>query len=185
MPTLRFTIQGLSPLLMHNPAAMKGADSKRIERKVIPTAEAEAEVSTYRLPNGDLCMKAVAIRNAIIKATVGMRIGKKAASPYFSGALLPKDLFFPLVDGKGKPLREYEVDVQRAVVQRQGILRGRARIDLPWHLICEFDFVPIITEEHLRQAIAQAGQTVGIGDYRVEKKGWYGRFELTSIEITG
>lgn len=183
MATLRFTIRGLSPLLMHNPAGMRAPDSRQMERKVIPSAKEEAEAAVYKLSNGDLCLKAVAIRNAVIRAASGMRIGKKAASPFFSGALLPKGLLFPLVDGKGKPLRKYEVDVQRAVVQRQGILRGRARVDPPWYLVCEFEFVPIITEEHLRQAVTQAGQTVGIGDYRVEKKGWYGRFELADIKI--
>ena len=117
-----------------------------------------------------------------MNATKGQRVSKKAAMPYFSAALLIADEWFPFIDDNGEPLVRYSVDIRRAVIQRQGISRARPRIELPWNLSCAFEYNEgLINTQALAQVLAIAGQTVGIGDYRVERKGWFGRF--TSGEV--
>ena len=188
MSILQGTVVGKTPILMHNPVGSMFPISASIGRKTIPTPDVEAEASTYRLPNSDLCVPAVAIRNAILAGCAGLRLNRRAATPIISGALLPSDLMFPLLTSGGDPLRDYVVDTQRAVVQRQGIMRSRARIDPVWVVVYNFNLntggatvdaiVSIVSD-----ALRVAGQSIGILDYRPQKKGWYGTFDLGELRV--
>jgi len=161
-----------------------GRNTGAIGRKEIPTAEDEAEAGAYRLPNGALGFPATGVRNATLSGAKGLRLGKKALRPLLAGSLLPADPMFPLTDSVGEAIEKYEIDVQRAVVQRQGIMRARPRIDPPWFLVCSFRYNPVVTIEHIETALIEAGKVVGLGDYRIEKTGWYGAFEVDAIEET-
>src|SRR3990172_1062438 len=107
-------------VMMHNPAKMRGA-STAVARKKIPTAEDEAEQGAYRLENGQLCLKADMFREAIVNAAKFQKIGKEAAT-----AVVRSTVFVlagaercGLVDAStGEPLKTFEVDVRRCVVQR-------------------------------------------------------------------
>ena len=168
---------------MSNPAGM-GKPAAPGGRKVIPTPEAEAEERAYRFPNKDLGMPAVAVRNSFLGGTKGMRKGKVAMGPVFSGAILPTDHMFPLVDGDGEPITEYEIDTQRVVVQRAGIMRSRPRLD-SWNLACTFNYNRDVGIEPdvIELAATNAGLTVGIGDYRIANKGLYGSFNSNSLRL--
>jgi len=188
MDILQGTLIGKTALLMHNPAGMRQGGQETVGRKVIPTPEEEAEASTYRLPNKDLCVPAVAVRNSILGGCTGLRIGKRAASPIIAGALLPSDLMFPLVNPDGEPFVEYVIDTQRAVVVRQGIMRSRARIDAPWIVAYTFNLNTLgATADAIiatvRAALATSGPSIGILDYRPQKKGWYGTYEAGEMRV--
>ena len=70
------------------------------------------------------------------------------------------------------------------VVQRSGrILRTRAKFDLPWSCAFEVDADDeLVDESKLRQWLDIGGRRIGLGDWRPEKSGEYGRFKLVSIE---
>ena len=176
MVTIQFTIRGTTPMLQHNPASM-ARPTTTPTRKVIPSPEDEAELGAYRMGNGALGVPSTAVRNAILSGSKGLRIGKSAARPYFAGALLIAEAMFPLLDADMQPLTNYVVDIQRAVIQKQGILRARPRIDPPWLVACSFRFNPIVSAAQLEVALRQAGEVGGRGDYRIEKNGGYGAFE--------
>jgi hypothetical protein len=96
------------------------------------------------------------------------------------------DPVFPLYRNIKKkiPIKgdDYSVDTQRAVVQRQGIMRSRARIELPWQIDAVFEYdSKLVSIEVIKTIAEQAGKTVGIGDYNVFHKGWYGRFEVLDV----
>ena len=179
MEMVQFVLEGVTPLLMHSPQGMKRSD-QNVGRKEIPTPEDEAEAGAYRLPNGDLGFPATGVRNCILSGAKGLRVGRRALRPLLAGALLPADPMFPFTDAKGTPISDYEVDVQRAVVQRQGIMRARPKISPPWFLACAFRFNEVVTLDHVKAALGEAGSVVGLGDYRIEKNGWYGSFQLQS-----
>ncbi|MDP2726271.1 MAG: hypothetical protein Q8P59_01905 [Dehalococcoidia bacterium] len=189
MENLHIQLNGLSPLLMNNPAGSmtRPTGGQVLGRKNIPTPEAEAKASRYVLPDGNLFMLAVAVRNCLLTATKGQLINRKSALPFVSGGILMIAEAFPLYR-KGKPIKgdDYSVFTCRAVVQRQGIMRSRARVELPWQLDCIFQYnKDIISLDVIRAIAERAGQIVGIGDYRVEKKGWSGRFEVTKVFTEG
>ena len=188
MNILNFKLNGLSPLLMHNPSSLMQPKNETLGRKRNPTAEEDAEASRYVLPDGNLYVPAIAVRNCMLNGSKGYKVGKKGAMTILSGAILMADEAFPLSrENKAIKGKDYAIDVRRAVVQRQGIPRARARIELPWQLECSFMFNAELFEdverglEFIKTVLNNAGQTVGLLDYRVEKKGWFGRFEVAEI----
>ena len=186
METIHIHLNGLSPLLMHNPVGSmtSGASTQKLGRKKIPKPEDEAKAARYVLPDGNLYIPAIAVRNSLLTATKGLLINRRSALPFISGGVLILDDVFPLYrDGKPIGGKEYTVDIRRAVVQTQGIMRARPKIELPWQLEAIFEYdKDIIDTSVVRDVAERAGRTVGLLDYRVEKKGWFGRFAVTKIE---
>lgn len=188
METMHIQVHGVSALLMNNPAGMlnlKPEEQTVGGRKGIPKPEEAARASRYVLPDGNLFVQAVAVRNSLLSATKGQLINRRRAMPFISGGVLMLDEAFPLYR-RGKPIAgdDYAMDVRRAVIQGQGITRVRAKIEVPWELDCVFDYNKDIVDIKVIEVIAKrAGQIVGIGDYRVEKTGWFGRFEVDKIFV--
>jgi hypothetical protein len=100
----------------------------------------------------------------------------------------PEDGYVALMRGK-KPIAatDYVIDTRRAVVQKQGILRSRAKIVLPWWLEFILDWdeetLPQKFPDSLKEDILPSGgRVIGLLDYRPEKRGWFGRFKVVSVE---
>jgi hypothetical protein len=157
----------------------------------IPTPEKEAELGSYKLPDGSLCMPAASVRNALLKAA-GNKSGKSAIDgrkrkigPLLAGAVLFADEYFPLVDEGGNPIREYRLDIRsvRNPSTSGRIPRVRPRIDPPWYLVCTFNYKSVVDLDLIKVLLNEAGQTVGIGDFRIEKKGPFGGFEVTEVDV--
>lgn len=78
---------------------------------------------------------------------------------------------------------QYTVPV---VVQRNRILRTRARFEPPWSLEARVFAAPdLIAPEKLREWLEFAGQRIGLGDWRPERSGSHGRFVLDVLEPVG
>lgn len=179
-----FKLTGYTPLLMHNPAQMRqggGAKTKRI-----PTPEEEAEAGLYADMKGLLYLKFIAIRNCCLKGGRNYKVGKMTVGMFLGGCILNEDLDAPcyLENAKtGAPLtkNDYEIDTRRAVVQKQGILRSRPKIrDWAARATFRVDTSQIGTPQELDTLILEClnrgGQFIGIGDYRPERTGPFGRF---------
>ena len=181
---LYFEIEGKTPILMNNPeGSMQVTSDAPKRKKAIPTPEEEAERSTYKLANGDLYIPSTAIRNCILNGSKGLKVGSRAASPYVSGSLLLVDECFSLVNEKDQPIRDYIIDTRRVVIQRAGIMRSRARIETPWYVKGTFLYNEAASIEVIRASFEDAGLTMGIMDYRIEKKGPFGSFAVKKLEI--
>lgn len=178
-------IRGVSPLLMHNPAGMKRSEGT-LGMKVIPTPLQEALDGLYRLPDGRLFIKADAVRESMKGGGIGHRLGKKAAPGVLAAAVIehPDHPFFIVEREDGTPVTEdpndWTIDTRRAVVVRQGILRSRAAIN-PWYADIVFQYdSKFVTAEHVITFIGNGGQSRGLLDYRPQKGGPFGRFEVIS-----
>lgn len=183
METIHVKLNGLSPILMNNPTSMVRGQGDSLSRKVIPSPEEEAQIKRYLLPDGNFYVPAIAVRSSMLLGARGYRIGRRPAREILSAAVILTDEVFPIFrDGKPIPGTEYSIEIRRAVVQRQGVMRARPRIDLPWELECIFGFNSQLANlEQVRTAMGNAGQIIGLLDYRPERSGWFGRFEVTDI----
>ena len=78
---------------------------------------------------------------------------------------------------------QYTVPV---VVQRNRILRTRARFETPWGLEAHlFAAEDLIAPERLREWLEFAGQRIGLGDWRPERSGSHGRFRVAALDPIG
>ena len=186
MSTLYFKLRGLTSILMNNPASM-AARKKGPIIKTIPTPEEEAILKRYLLPDGNFYMPAIAVRSSILNGCIGYRFGKAGAGGVLSGAIELTEQCFPLLRDDDTPISgdDYGLDIRRAVIQRQGVLRCRPEIALPWKLLAWFGYnleVGPVAEE-IRPVVAKAGLSAGLLDFRPNKKGWFGKFEVENIWI--
>ena len=71
-------------------------------------------------------------------------------------------------------------------VQRNRILRTRARFETPWGLEARlFAAADLIAPERLREWLEFAGQRIGLGDWRPERSGSHGRFRVAALDPIG
>ena len=188
METIKFRITGTHQgLLMHNPAAMRSPTGAPAPKK-IPTPEAEAKAAAYQLESGQLYAKADWFKESLKNAAKGIRIGKVGALGILASTIFPTTDILPLFDPEtGEPITDYEIDSRRAVIQRQGIVRNRPLITR-WACDVEFDVVPVdlggLTAKVIGDFLTKAGLLVGVGDYRPQQGGPFGRYEVEQVDAS-
>jgi len=196
MKIAKFAISSNGPLLMHNPSSMR-ASTGAIERggKKIPLPYDEAKAGLYALPSGQLYMKSDWFREAGLIAASEVkdptRKGRATLTRRFSASVFLCVDNCPLYRASDpkKPItsadEDWEIDTRRVVVQRNGILRSRPKID-DWHCVLPLEYDEDTMEPMLIAAVLEnAGKTPGVGDYRVGKKGPFGRFTVRLLNGKG
>jgi hypothetical protein len=177
MKTFKVILQGKTPILLHSPSAMNGNrnGAKRGETH-IPTPQEEAKASLYVMPDqSSIAFPSLNILRAAITASTAWKISKKSIVPFMAGSVSVDEELVPF------HTLNFEIDTRRAVVQKAGILRSRAKLPAGWKLkfnLCVDDDAPAELCKLLPDIFAEAGRRVGIGDFRPERKGPFGKFEV-------
>jgi hypothetical protein len=178
---IKIKITGIFPLLTHNPQSM--IRDPKVKNKKLPTIEEEAESGVYRNEKGNICIPSCSFRASLLNGLKNKKIGKSSAISVFQAAVFNIDEFSVLIDPQtGKPLKKYTIDSRRAVVQRQGIIRNRPRFE-KWgcYLILQID-EDVVSPEIVVENLNNAGMICGVGDFRIEKRGPFGRFSAELIK---
>ena len=193
----RIKIAGISPIIHHNGAA--GLDTRSpVSREIAAIAakrggnrteadedrlrELECQRSLWLDESGAPAIPATAIR-----ATIEAGARKRKQGPQVRGGLVILETAFDYDREKyGTELEELGRKTQfvtPVVVQRNRILRTRARFDTPWSCTVTVDVdEELIDDAQLMEWLDIAGRQVGLGDWRPEKSGTFGRFVAESIE---
>ena len=193
----RITVNGVSPIIHHNGAA--GLDTRSpVSREIaaitakrggnrtaaddVRLRELEAQRSLWLDEGGAPTIPAAAIRSSI---EAGAR--KRKQGPQVRGGLVVLSTSFQYDQRKyGTGIEELGRSTQYTVpvvVQRNRILRTRARFDTPWFCTFEVDVDDEeIDQSQLFEWLDIAGRQVGLGDWRPEKSGMFGRFNEPNIE---
>jgi hypothetical protein len=181
----RFQVTGIFPLLTHNPKAM-GAASAGPKIRKIPTPEEEALAGCYRDAKGNFCIPAVAFRSSLLNSLKNKKFGKSSAISVMQAAVFnhPASELAVLCDpDTGKPLTKYEIDTRRAIIQRNGVMRSRPRFE-SW--ACEITLVidgdSVVSPEMIEEHLNIAGQSIGVGDFRIERRGFFGAFKVELVK---
>ena len=191
------TIRGTSPIIMHNGAAgLDTRSSANIEKAEIARkrggnrtasddarlAEIETQTALYLDQSGAPTLPAAALRACIETAARKLKQG-----PQVREGLIVDEVKSFDYDKKryGTTLRKLVKSTQftvGVVVQRNRILRTRAKFD-EWS--CTFAVEgddELVDKEQLEAWLDIGGRRIGLGDWRPEKSGNYGRFERVSVE---
>ena len=192
----RIVIRGISPIIQHStdgidPLLPINVQKQEITRKRgsnrTPADDARLrELETVSSLWLDAESKPT-IPAAAIRATIENGARKlKQGGQVREGMVITSTAFRYDHERYGDTLDELQKTVQftvPVVVQRNRILRTRAKFDTPWS--CTFDVDAddeLVGREQLEQWLDIAGRRIGLGDWRPEKSGTYGRFEVESIE---
>jgi hypothetical protein len=172
--TITVTVEGLEPgLLMNSPKSMM-LEKKTKKRGEIPSREEDAEIRTYRMKTGELYIPNTWFKGTLLNSAAAYKIGKKSAVPYVAGTVKVWPPMIPLGTD------EFEIDTRPVVVQRSRIVRARPHL-AEWSATFTLIYNPTynINPEWLRQVLKEAGERVGIGDFRPQHRGDFGRFVIT------
>jgi hypothetical protein len=197
MQLVKMMVYGVSDILMHNPAAMRQGGEEALQRggKKIPPPLDEARTGLYVSPDDQLYIGSDCFREAGLTASKDIRDptrkGRATMTKRFAASvfLCTEHCLLYRADGNHAPIMatpeptgigdksgEWEIYRKRVVVQKQGILRSRPRIG-NWCCPLEFEYDEETIDENLILAIMiQSGKYPGVLDYRVEKKGPFGRY---------
>ena len=180
MKKIHVKIKGISPLLMHRPSSeMEELLKKARENKVKEEIEKKnIHLYLYLDEDGKPCVPSIYLIRSMMKAAVdcGIKVqgkGKKTYKNYIGGGLV-------IIEPSLIPIKpsKYVIHEAYVVIQRNRIRRFRPMFP-KWSL--EFDIFydeNTFSSNVLKEILAYAGAFEGIGDFRPNKGGCYGRFEI-------
>lgn len=185
MKTFKVEIEGISPILFNRfseeseiPQKMKKAG-----KRDYGTPREQAEKTVYVDQTSlQIWMPSTWVKGAMtaISSDYKLPSSRRSVKSVIGGAVLfneEKIYFTPT-----KKISDIEVDSRPCVVQRARIMRHRARLE-QWKVAFNVEVDDeILMPENVYQILSDSGKRAGLGDFRPQKGGPYGRFILTSWE---
>jgi hypothetical protein len=188
MKNIAITIEPVSPLLMHRFNDNTEIGVQNGHRPVASgdrgTPRQQAEGFAYKDDNGNLFIPGPALFSAIVSAGKFHKHGKNKLTT-FATSLVPAGL---IVTDLAVPLgtKAFEVDSRRVVNRSTGgaHICHRPRIDkykATFNVQWDDAYFPA---NLVRLLVDDAGSKIGIGAFRPEKKGPFGRFTVTKWVVS-
>ncbi len=177
---------GLDPLLPINQekaSITRQRSSNRTEPDDERLRQLEAIGSLWLDDEERPMIPATAIRSVIETGAKKLRQGAQVRE----GLAVIDTSFTYNVTVYGESLDELAKTVQftvPVVVQRSRVLRTRAKFDPPWS--CRFTLSAddeLVRRDWLERWLDIGGRRIGLGDWRPERSGQYGRFTVSSIDM--
>ena len=170
-------VEGTSPLLMNRfmDKSIEGSSKKRTGAIMVEEIKDKLYLFDER-PH----LPAVYLRNAIVEASKQFKITGKGKSTYSKivGSTVNVEPEFTPINGDYIPFRIAAVNPMTK--GRMMVTRPRFnKWALSFQIILNDDGVPTSV---ISEILEQAGKYVGVGDWRPEKKGMFGKFMITSFK---
>lgn len=189
MKRFEIELKGVTPLLHHRMTeeelfGLLGAKSKKKKDKEELTPREIADRHAYRSKAG-FCIPTAYLVGAfrgIASEYKQKNSQRKSIKSIAGGVFMPESEFADLLNFKGKPLKDYEVDIRKATNHQKGAIAVcRPRFD-EWGLktIVNID-TSLVNEDTILEMLNDAGKRSGIGSFRVSKGGYFGQFVVTNF----
>ena len=176
-------IRGLSPLIMHrwSEKARKEMLDKQMKKTVKKEAKApeeQYEASVYKLDDGRIGFPADAFKQSMIRGAkqIGLVMTDARTSFFVHGEYCTRD------DRELVPLTG-DITPREDMVRLNGTtadIRFRGQV-IQWEADLKISYNSSITSlDHIVNMLQAAGYGVGVGEWRPEKNGTFGRFEVVA-----
>lgn len=187
MRTVLVQIEGIHSLLQHRFSEQAEVEGQEPTRTALGTRRGtpreEAERVCYRDPEGYLYHPGSAISRLLREAgsnhkTKGSRKSVKYIVP--SAVFVNEDAISLLDPVSKEKLTDFEVDSRPVVIPstKGRIMRHRPRLDrwaMNFTIEVDDEVLPL---DFMQQLLTEGGRRLGLGDYRPEKGGPFGRFRV-------
>lgn len=184
---VHITIEGVSPLLCNRftdaaqEAATSGTRAATLPNNGTPREQAEPKL--YLDTDGTIGIPQPNLLRCFIDAGKYLKVGRSKVTTLKS-SIVPSCVF---INGTILPVipNEWEVDTRPIVNPATGgrRLTHRPRFD-EWGIdfVSQID-LELITPSFYRELVDVAGSRIGLGDFRPDRKGPFGRFNVTRWEV--
>jgi hypothetical protein len=186
MQTIKVTLTGVSPMMMHNARFANPLDPATKAHKALTGKRKKTDEDHEAIAYSEWCgalyhdkeigpyVPANWVESMLIESSKGQKLGKK----FKSAVMVVEDKVKVEYDGprdiKGMFKNPAFVDVRSVKVQQARLQRCRPIFD-QWKLNLSVAFNPAVVEEReVIKALEDGGQLVGLGDYRPR----FGKFEV-------
>jgi len=179
MKKYKVKIKGISPLLMNKPEEY-GFDEQWVQKKASTDWEADALKKLYVDSEGRIYQPSTHIERALIEAGKKLKVkgqGKATYSKLFGSMVSVEE--FELIHLN----TDYEINKCLVVIPstKGRIMRYRPMFK-KWELEFHIESDDEIPADAIKEALDIAGKYVGIGDWRPEKKGKFGKFQVIEFK---
>ena len=187
MKTIEVEIRGTSPLLIHR-FSEDSEQAKSTRRIQVSDRDprAEATKAAYIAADGTYYFSAFSIPNSMGNAGAShkMRGSRKTLRFIVPSAVRVTAEAITILNGNG-PAKDFEVDARPVTIPatKGRIMRYRPRFDswgAKFSLLLDESSLSI---EDAHRLLDEAGQFIGIGDFRPEKRGPFGCFRVTRFQV--
>ncbi len=186
MKTIQVEIRGVTALLIHrfHEEAEASRKTRRIEVKQRDPRE-EATKNAYIAKDGTYYFSAFAIPNAMGNAGSSHKStgSRKTLRYVVPSAVRMKADTVTILNGDG-PAKSFEVDSRPVTIPatKGRVMRHRPRFD-QWSARFEMTIDDdLLSVEMAQKLLEEAGHSIGIGDFRPEKRGPFGTFRVTQFK---
>lgn len=185
MKSVDIEIESISPILINRFKVQEEVPVKSTRgKKDYGTPREQAEETLYCDEKTDLCwIPSSWIKGAMTAVASDYKLSgtRKSVKSVIGGAVIPSEekLYF----NEGYKVKDCEVDSRPCVIQRARIMRHRARFEewsFKFSLEIEDAIIPV---ETVQQLLEDCGRRAGLGDFRSQKGGPFGRFAVTNFKI--
>jgi hypothetical protein len=189
MKTLSVTIEGITPLICNkfSDAAAMRSSSGRTSSMSGSERETPLEISEKKLYiglDGKPMIPGMNVFRCIVEGGRFHKVGKKQVTTLKNSVLYScatiNDVEVPIIHRQ-----PWKVDTRAVRIPATGgrILAHRPMFD-DWRLSFSIEFDEgMIGEKFMRDIFDDAGKRVGLGDFRPDCKGPYGKFVVTSWKV--
>lgn len=188
--TATVKIVGTAVMLFHRWSNEAVAEKAAARKGSVTKKTDNVESYVYRDDDGLICLPGRYLigsltdpRNGAAKYVQDPRSPRKSALDLFKAGVVALTELAPIVPvGATEPSRDWDyIDMQRVMVQRQGVTRHRPAFKAGWTATLT---LMVLTPEYissglLHETLTRAGQLVGVADFRPT----YGRFRIDSYDI--
>jgi len=183
MKLITVKIKGVTSLLQHRfseEAEVPGATRQVLVNRGTPREEAEKVC--YRDKEGRFYFPGAAIGRLLREAGGGHKLkgSRKSAKYVVPAGVLVMDDAITICNGDGTPAKDFEVDSRPVVIPstKGRIMRHRPRFDC-WSARFTIRInETILPPDFVQKLLTEGGEQIGIGDFRPEKGGPFGTFNV-------
>ena len=183
MQKVSVQIEGQTPLLMNRftdeTEVKLNSGTSAVARGDKGTPREQAERTAYKDDRGDLYIPGPNLFRAIIDAGKFHKVGKSKVttqkSTLVTAAMALSAIVIPL------NTKAFEVDSRSVVIPSTGgrIMKYRARLD-KWSMTFDLEVdTTMFSVGFARTLVDDAGKRIGLGDFRPDRKGPFGKFNVT------
>jgi len=179
MKEINVTIKGNTPLLMNKYNMESGRQiGRRITKNYDPEEEAEKSAYWSSGKKRELVILSQHIYASMLNASSFHKVGKRSAKSILAGSIRIEPIEISLGTDK------YEIDTRPVVIQRNRVLKSRAMLK-EWQASFKiiYNEKMIANPVIIKEILEEAGQRIGLLDFRPQKGGPFGTFEIIKFDV--